>query len=71
MRKRKKDVQNLISQYKAASKKNQSRVIYCFDCDNFDTNAEDENFLKNAKQYCEEKMDMDLFGFAGILSRYI
>ena len=32
----------------------QSKVIYCFDCDNFDTNAEDENFLKNAKQYCEE-----------------
>ena len=52
--KKEKDVQNLISQYKAASKKNQSRVIYCFDCDNFDTNAEDENFLKNAKQYCEE-----------------
>ena len=52
--KKEKDVQNLISQYKAAYKKNQSRVIYCFDCDNFDTNAEDENFLKNAKQYCEE-----------------
>lgn len=30
--KKEKDVQNLISQYKAASKKNQSRVIYCFDC---------------------------------------
>ena len=54
MRKRKKMFKALISQYKAASKKNQSRVIYCFDCDNFDTNAEDENFLKNAKQYCEE-----------------
>jgi hypothetical protein len=53
-KKKEKDIQSLISQYKAASKKNQSKVIYCFDCDNFDTNAEDENFLKNAKQYCEE-----------------
>lgn len=53
-KKKEKEIQSLISQYKAASKKNQSKVIYCFDCDNFDTNAEDENFLKNAKQYCEE-----------------
>lgn len=68
--KKEKDVQNLISQYKAASKKNQSRVIYCFDCDNFDTNAEDENFLKMQNNIVK-KMDMDLFGFAGILSRYI
>lgn len=53
-KKKEKDIQSLISQYKASSKKNQSKVIYCFDCDNFDMNAEDENFLKNAKQYCEE-----------------
>ena len=44
----------MISQYSKVSKGNKSNVIYCFDCDNFDTNAEDENFLKNAKQYCEE-----------------
>lgn len=49
------DIQKLISQYRAASQKNQSKVIYCFDCDNFDTNTEDENFLRKTKQYCKEK----------------
>ena len=53
--KKEKDVQNLISQYKAASKKNQSRVIYCFDCDEYDRKPEDADFLKNARKFCEDR----------------
>ena len=31
----------LISQYSAGSKRNQSRVIYCFDCDDYDSRPAD------------------------------
>ena len=50
-----KEIRSLVSQYKATSKDNQSKVIYCFDCDNYDTNQNDAMFLKNTRQYCKEK----------------
>ena len=50
-----KEIKSLVSQYKATSKDNQSKVIYCFDCDNYDTNQNDAMFLKNTRQYCKEK----------------
>lgn len=53
-RKKQKDIQKLISQYQATSKRNQTKVIYCFDCDDFDTKTEDSDFLKKAKEYCKE-----------------
>ena len=36
-------------------KGNYTKVIYCFDCDDFDTNRVEMDFLKNAKEYCDEK----------------
>lgn len=50
-----KEISNLISQYAAGNKTNQSKVIFCFDCDDYDSKPEDAVFLKNAKRYCVEK----------------
>ncbi len=50
-----KEISNLISQYVAGNKTNQSKVIYCFDCDDYDSKPEDAEFLANAKRYCDEK----------------
>ena len=53
--KKEKEINNLISQYRAASKSNESKIIYCFDCDDYDINREDADFLNAAKKYCAEK----------------
>lgn len=50
-----KEISGLISQYAAGNKSNQSHIICCFDCDDYDNKPEDADFLKNVKQYCEEK----------------
>lgn len=52
--KKKKEVESKIKQYRATSKNNQSRVIYCFDCDEYDKKPEDSLFLNKAKKFCEE-----------------
>ena len=51
---KKKEISNLISQYTAGNKTNQSKVIFCFDCDDYDSKPEDAEFLANAKRYCDE-----------------
>lgn len=48
-------ITKLISEYASVNKQRQSRVIYCFDCDDFDTNRVDIDFLEKAKEYCDEK----------------
>ncbi len=50
-----KEILSLISQYAAGTKDNQSKVIFCFDCDDYDSKSEDADFLANAKNYCDEK----------------
>lgn len=50
-----KEIARLISQYGSASRGNLSRVIYCFDCDDHNANAEDRSFLTEARRFCEEK----------------
>ena len=50
-----KEIRAVISQYAHSNKKNQSKVIYCFDCDEYDVNPIDANFLKEVKQYCDTK----------------
>ena len=46
-----KEIKSLISQY-AVTKNNQSKVIFCFDCDDYDSKPEDSKFLEDAKKYC-------------------
>ena len=50
-----KEISSLISQYAAGNKSRQSKVILCFDCDDYDLKPEDADFLVNAKRYCEEQ----------------
>lgn len=45
-------ISELVKQYASTAKTNQSRIIYCFDCDDYDSKPEDLNFLNRAKQYC-------------------
>ena len=50
-----KEIKSLMNQYAAASKTNESKVIYCFDCDDYDLENADKRFLKEAKSYCVNK----------------
>lgn len=54
-KKKEKEISELISQYAATSETNRSRVIYCFDCDNYDSKREDLEFLKSAQEYCNNQ----------------
>lgn len=54
-KKKEKEIRSLISQYASVSKTNQSRGIYCFDCDDYDIKQEDEKFLLDAEEYCNKK----------------
>lgn len=50
-----KQVKQFIKEYSSMSKTNCSKVVYCFDCDNYDSDPNDLAFLKEVKKYCEEK----------------
>lgn len=52
--KKEREIKGYISQYRATSKTNKSKVIYCFDCDEYINNPEDLKFLKKAKKYCDD-----------------
>lgn len=51
--KKEKQINSFISQYKAMSESNKSKVIFCFDCDDYDINQGDADFLKKAKKHCD------------------
>lgn len=50
---KKKDINKLIKKYGSVSPNNKSVVIYFFDCDNYDTKKEDEDFLKKVQEFCK------------------
>lgn len=54
-RKKEKEISKLLSQYASTSQTNDSKVIYCFDCDDYDSKQEDLKFLEDAKQYCDSQ----------------
>lgn len=54
-KKKEKEITGYISQYTSVSKENQSKVIYCFDCDDYDVKPEDFRFLEDAQNYCRNK----------------
>ena len=47
-------IEEKVKSYKAGGTNNTSKVIYCFDCDKYDTEPEDCEFLYKAKSYCEK-----------------
>lgn len=50
-----KEVKKLISQYNNSAKGNKTEVIYCFDCDEYDTKPEDAEFLQRTKKFCADR----------------
>ena len=50
-----KEISKLKSQYAATSRKNSTKVLYCFDCDDYDVKQEDAEFLSRVHQYCQEQ----------------
>lgn len=53
-RKKEKEIKSLMDQYNSQSVNNHSKVIYCFDCDDYEKNPECISFLKEVKQYCQD-----------------
>ncbi|MBQ7890377.1 MAG: hypothetical protein IJ356_11510 [Erysipelotrichaceae bacterium] len=51
-KKKQKEILSLISQYCSRNKDNQSKVLFCFDCDDYDSNPEDNRFIEEVKEYC-------------------
>lgn len=49
------EINKLKKQYSASKATNESKVIFCFDLDNYDTEKEDETFVKNTRDYCKKK----------------
>ena len=43
-----------IKDYRAGAKE-ESKVIFCFDCDNYDNDIGDKNFLKEVKSFCKKE----------------
>lgn len=54
-KKKEEEIKDLISQYASTSAENHSKVIYCFDCDDYDKKQEDLEFLKNVEEYCRNQ----------------
>ena len=50
-----KEISKNIAAYKAGGKGRQTKVIYCFDCDDYNTKQEDAFFLEKVRQYCAEQ----------------
>lgn len=44
-----------IKEYAVSNSRNESYVLYCFDCDKYDTNSEDKDFLEKARHYCSKE----------------
>ena len=49
------NIEDFKKKYRAASPRNHTVVIYCFDTDDFDTKPEDLQFLNDAKKFCEKQ----------------
>lgn len=54
-KKKEKNILKLISQYASTSNANKSKIIYCFDCDDYDSKPEEAKFLKDVQQYCSNR----------------
>lgn len=53
--KKEKEISKWIKQYASMTRTNQTKVIYCFDCDDYDLKADDKAFLDKVEKYCQTK----------------
>lgn len=65
-----KEISKNIAAYKAGGKGRQTKVIYCFDCDDYNTKQEDAFFWKKWDSIVQSK-NMILSGFVKISSVFI
>lgn len=56
------EIKSLEKKFKAMSDESRSHVIYCFDCDAYDTNSNDRKFLEDARLFCK-KNDFEFVWF--------
>lgn len=49
-----KEINKFTKEFLVSNRNNKSVVIYCFDCDNYDINQRDNEFLKEVENYCRE-----------------
>lgn len=49
------DINRLIKQYTSTSKNNRSEVLYCADCDEYDNQISDKNYLVNIQKFCKDR----------------
>lgn len=52
--KKKREIEKYKKMYNSRSKKNKTYVIFFFDCDDYDTSIETQNFLKKAMNFCNK-----------------
>lgn len=50
-----KEITSLKSQFDQRHRKCESKVMYCFDCDEYDKKREDADFLEKVERFCKEK----------------
>lgn len=62
-KRKEREVLGLVKKYESQSSKNISKVLYCFDCDNYDRDPEDDRFLREIADYCKTKAGCDLVWF--------
>ena len=56
-------VSKLKKEYAAANSESATYVLYCLDCDRYDSNPEDRAFLISVKQYCDDDEDRQFVWF--------
>ena len=66
--KKEKEISRLVAQYASTARANRSKVLYCFDCDDYDSKPGDADFLRRAQQYCAQR-DAELIWFCKDVER--
>ena len=56
-------VNKLITQFGAGSDNSESYVFICIDCDKYDSDPADRQFLTQAEEYCQARQNYDLIWF--------
>lgn len=56
-------VNKLITQFGAGSDNSESYVFICIDCDKYDSDPADRQFLTQAEEYCQARQNYDLVWF--------
>lgn len=54
-RKKEREALRLVDVYSKMASNNESKVIYCFDCDDYDIDPNDKKFLSEARMFCRKK----------------